>query len=227
MELITKIFLIIIASAIIGSIIGYADADKIRLINIRITDDKPTICFVEPQSNQYYNQTQFLVSALTGVSTWEYKLERFTKLSWDMDYKLISYDDSLKYGPRDFTTCDVFFYFDFTPNYKQIGIVKYFTNSSKHDYSIINIYPVYILNNKTNYISYQDLQVVVSHEFGHALGLLHWEDTNKYNFKSVMNPYHNSNLVIGPHDLVAVLNHYCNFKFEERYSCSFKRFYGQ
>jgi len=226
-ELITKIFLIIIACAVLGSFIGYADADKIKLINIRITDERPSICFIEPQPNKHYNQTQFLVSALTGVSTWEHKLEKFTRLEWNMDYKLISYEDSLKHGPKDFTTCDVFFYFDFTPNLKEIGKTQYFTNSSKHDYSLINIYPSYNLNNKTNYISYHDLQVVVSHEFGHALGLLHWEDTNKYDFKSIMNPYHSSNSVIGPHDLMAVLNHYCNFKFEEKYDCSFKRFYGK
>jgi len=144
-ELITKIFLIIIACAIIGSLIGYARADDYFTINGK-WDNEPRVCIQITEKNQ----THGILKALT---LWEKKLNEHTNsTNWNYNVNIRK------------TNCDI----DIFQN--QIRDEIYGETICNVRNGMLTSCDILIFNEN---IPETHFFQTFTHELGHALGLGH------------------------------------------------------
>ena len=152
MDVIYKIFLIIIACAITGSIIGYAYADDYFPI-MGVWDHSPHVCL---------NINDVLHSAFKAVGDWRKQLRLYTQ-STNFDYTLYK-------GIKP--ECDIIIH----ENLNMTGIYGNTICSVNR-----NVITSCVINIMTTTPSHYRADTF-KHEFGHALGLNHRQTDNMWQF---------------------------------------------
>jgi len=171
---------------------GYEVTFEIREKKIEGT---PLVCGVEPEANEYFSEK--LVELLmketeVAVSEWEVLLKntenRHYKHIWDINYTIITVEEQPTY-PYD--NCHVFISFEEIPPdkndwYRKIGVTQNEEGDGGRSNVIIYYAAIDFCKTEDEKFYYYDpcyskdprllqqLQTVIRHEFGHALGLGHY-----------------------------------------------------
>jgi len=215
-------------------------ADYIEYTGLRIETDQPAVCIfqAEDAANEFVDRN-ILNHTITAVNRWTELLENYTNSDgWDFTYYYIEKDTHIDKTPNDFMYCDVLIAFD-KENIKDgaLGRAGFDYSWSEHKYTFIVIYmdytpkhiylePIDLTENGTTTLTFtigkvpiptDKLQRVITHEFGHALGLLHHTATLSYNFDSIMKSTFDDDVLleITKDDLAAIVTLYGTDGFKE------------
>lgn len=229
------IFLFLLAFTMVGVMFGFtiqeAFGDYFKTINIRFTDN-PTTCIFEPEyDEEYFNQYQ-LYSVFTGIKEWENTMTLATGGDWYIPLYLYEWEEHIDKKVHDYLDCDIVITFEETNDLSRVGKTAlgytHFDHSwSKHKYSQIVVFTYNIntphmidlgeikdnseivINLEPKRMEDSDIQHIIKHEFGHAVGLLHHYNTSGDENKSVMSPtfkpFTNYTMPIQPIDVNAMV----------------------
>ncbi len=126
----------------------------------------------------------------SAIWEWELKLNQETNGDWDFPIYEYPFHTHDKKTPRDFPECDIFLTFEQLSGSSALGTTGYDFSQSSHKYAFITTYtqaypPQKItisiggssdinIELKPKDLDMIDIRNIVSHEFGHALGLGHY-----------------------------------------------------
>ena len=193
--------IILFSLVVLISTIAYMDTTQVSAFEVSYKPNgiklglNPTVCTIEPtESDRSSKEIEKLMTQTRfAVDEWEKKLQAETrnfKDNWDFDY--VEVNDKNTIGTDD--KCDITFVFEPKPptaeEYFTLGTADY---DAKTDTSLITIYYLEIeecyhseREGDTIYYWYEtcygedmrisnQINAVAKHEFGHAIGLAHYE----------------------------------------------------
>ncbi len=223
----------IVVFALILGFIPFAYADYIEYKNLRIEDKLPNVCVMKSDDQRIPEYVYY--EAASGVLQWQHELNSYTNSNnWNIYVRIYEWAEHDIKQTSDFLSCNVFMLFDYeNTNSTALAYTWYNYANSIHKYSAIYMFShakSFQLNLSIDNLSYGEngtitvnispkplpesaINTVAKHEFGHALGLLHYNKTLSLNFDSIMIPTFNSNKpesypIITQYDLAAVYQLY-------------------
>ena len=169
------------------------DGDRMDTLKVRHSE-APDICIFEAdpaiEVGRIYN---FEVLTRVSVDLWVEALEKqYTKGNWELKVlDPIPFVEHDKAFPSDYPECDIMVTFDIFENSQRLGYTSIDFSNSSHKHMIITVFThqfdpdqEVMYNEDGNMIrqviphSLATIQSVISHELGHAFGLLHYNITN-------------------------------------------------
>ncbi len=205
----------------------YAYGDFYKTINMRIAD--PTACVFEPEYDTEYFRDHTRGHVIKAILEWQDKLEFTTDGDWLIPTYYVTWEQHINKSPSDFLDCNILISFEkLNDNPKKpnsMGYTYYSHSQSWHKYAHIVIFTHTTFTDKIvinfgendttiktepNRVKLSDIEFIVKHEFGHALGLLHHYNTDISNEKrSVMHesfvPNINYTMPLQPRDINAII----------------------
>jgi hypothetical protein len=186
---------------LIWAIFGmFAHADYMETLNLYLKDN-PNVCIMspEPSEEEYHIAIQELTKA--AIQTWQYKLTAETGGDWNFpmyDYPFEYHD---KLSTDDFPHCNIFIVFEKNSSGKTLGTTGFDYSNSKHKWAYITVWTHNYENvkftitiggdNKQENIKLEQkhrpleaIYNIILHEFGHALGIGHYQTLDE-NCKSL------------------------------------------
>jgi len=183
---------------VFGVYIQSVFADEYRTIGIRHATN-PVICVFEPDPSYTKNVRGVLKSSYISIDLWKEGLTKHSpEGNWDMMVFTIPFEYHYERNASEFTVCNILIAFEhYNPDSSSLGYTYVDFSSSKHkythivvylyDYRAIDHYNFVLGSQKQTYkdttheiksFSLTAVQNIITHEFGHALGLGHYKITN-------------------------------------------------
>ncbi len=154
----------------------------------------PNICLFEVDPLLHNNWASLKNITIIAINEWIIKLEYFyPDGDWGVDIKIISWEDHKTDSASDYPECNIMINYDKSSNGKALGNTSLNFNKSWHKYMFINIFlesqksitKIIIGDDMStatvnkiaqNYtLSENTIKNIVLHEFGHGLGLAHYD----------------------------------------------------
>jgi len=170
-------------------------------------DSNPTVCILEPEPEyQRIFYSYLLVQTFDSIHHWQNALLDYSHGNWNIDTKVISFEEHTHKKVSDFPKCNIFFTYSGYSGSKRLGMTQIDHSNSAHKYDIITIFTETSLYNTSGIcikctnqtvisphikIPPNGIKAIIDHEFGHALGLGHYLQTQSHGAKSIMLPYIN------------------------------------
>ena len=187
-----------IVSIVWLSLILFAEADEYGTLGIRHSDN-PVVCIFEPDIIYTDKGEDIINAAYASVSLWEEGLyEHLPDGNWEFLVVTIPLEDHKYKSASQFPACNIliafeytnernrslgYTYLDFSKSYHKYAHIVLFT----HDLRITHHYNVSDGGGEQAYVkstfeikpfSIVAIQNIITHEFGHALGLGHYKITD-------------------------------------------------
>ena len=197
-SIVTIVSIVLIVSIVWLSCILLAYADEYKTLGIRHTDN-PIVCIFEPDPMYTDKGEDIILATYTSISLWQKGLfEHSPDGDWRFLAVTIPLEDHKNKHASQFPACDIlisfeytngaggtlgYTYIDFSNSYHKYAHITLFT----HDLRITDHYSdtddsgEQVYNNSTFEIkpfSIVAIQNIITHEFGHALGLGHYVITD-------------------------------------------------
>jgi hypothetical protein len=211
---------------------GYSMYDSLKL---RHTTN-PNICLFEVDPSLYDDWDSLRNITIIAINEWIIKLEYvYPDGNWGVDIKIIPWEDHENKLVENYNECNIMINYDKTSDNTSLGYTSLNFNKSWHKFMFINVFlesqksvtEIIIGDNNTSIkqgsVSYplpkNTIKNIVLHEFGHGLGLGHFESSRPPNMgmmsytKSAMipsiNPFdENQNLYVTYLDLTMIAKIY-------------------
>jgi len=196
--------IICIVCTVLFGIILPVYGDQYKTLGIKHSTN-PQICIFEPDS-LYTNDADGVVQAShNSINLWKEGLrEHSPKGNWDMPVTVVPSENHKYKNAREFPTCNILISFEYTnQESRSLGYTGIDFSSSKHKYThivvflremeVIKVYDWDLdwdldiesleqrhIRTEINIIPYSltSIQNTVTHEFGHSLGLGHYQITD-------------------------------------------------
>ena len=196
--------IVLIVSIVCLSYTLLAYADQYKTLGIKHSTN-PQICIFEPDS-LYTNDADGVVQAShNSINLWKEGLrEHSPKGNWDMPVTVVPSENHKYKNAREFPTCNILISFEYTnQESRSLGYTGIDFSSSKHKYThivvflremeVIKVYDWDLdwdldiesleqrhVRTEINIIPYSltSIQNTITHEFGHSLGLGHYQITD-------------------------------------------------
>ena len=169
---------------------SYSKFDSIGLRH----ETAPNICLFEVDPEIHDNWNSLKNITIIAINEWIIKLEYFyPDGDWGIDIKIISWEDHKTAITDDYPECNIMINYDKSSNGKALGNTSLNFNKSWHKYMFINIFlesqkniteivlgddlsSTTVNNVQQSYpLSENTIKNIVLHEFGHGLGLGHYD----------------------------------------------------
>lgn len=180
----------VVCSLLIFGLLGLAFGDYMDTLGLYQTNN-PVSCIMSPNPELeplFYPYMYDITRS--AIWEWELKLNQETNGDWDFPIYEYPFHTHDKKTPRDFPECDIFLTFEQLSGSSALGTTGYDFSQSSHKYAFITTYtqaypPQKItisiggssdinIELKPKDLDMIDIRNIVSHEFGHALGLGHY-----------------------------------------------------
>ena len=175
----------------------FAHADNYSTLGMSF-DDTPIICICEPHPSYTDKSEEIVLAAKDSVQLWVNALNIHSQNgNWDLETYVIPIDKHHTANAYDFPTCDILIAFEYSSDNQSLGYTQMNFSKSWHKYSHATIFlndframQHYELNldtgeqehvnttYKLTEFSVIAVQNIITHEFGHALGLGHYQITD-------------------------------------------------
>ena len=180
------------------SLISFANADEYSSLGIRHADN-PTICIFEPDPLYSSKGDSIINAAYNSIDLWQKGLyEQMPNGNWEMPIFVIPLEDHKNKNASQFPVCNILISFEYTnQDSGSLGYTFLDFSKSYHKYThvvvFLNDFQItehYELNlgtleqekvNTTFKIvefSMTAVQNIITHEFGHAIGIGHYKITD-------------------------------------------------
>ena len=197
-SIVTIVSIVLIVSIIWLSCILLAYADQYKTLGIRHLDN-PTVCIFEPDILYTDNGEDIILAAYTSISLWQKGLfEHSPDGDWRFLAVTIPLEDHKNKQASQFPACNILISFEYTNNSSvSLGYTYVDFSNSYHKYTHITLFThdlqiTYHYNasdgggeqvyDKSTFeikpFSMVAIQNIITHEFGHALGLGHYMITD-------------------------------------------------
>ncbi len=179
-----------ICSLLIFGLLGLAFGDYMDTMGLYQTNN-PVSCIMspDPELEPLFYPYMYDITR-SAIWEWELRLNQTTDGYWDFPIYEYPFHTHDKKTPRDFPECDIFLTFEQLSGSSALGTTGYDFSHSSHKYAFITTYtqaypPQKItisiggssdinIELKPKDLDMIDIRNIVSHEFGHALGLGHY-----------------------------------------------------
>jgi hypothetical protein len=217
----------------------FAYADRFDTLGVKYRDS-PVVCIFEPNPEYTSSVTGVINTTENAINNWEYALNKYSPNgNWDLMTFVIPFEYHDGQPAKNYTVCNIMIsfeeanWFDDSLGYASID----FSNSSHkfiHIISFLNGYdnnlkinmPTITIGENTTYdepiaitlerIEYPliGIQNILSHEFGHGLGLGHYSITDA----PIVNPWDRSIMyyAVNPFNEDELLPTYADVKLVEK-----------
>jgi len=224
--IVTIVSIVLIVSMVWVSCLYTAYADEYNALGIRHSTN-PAVCIFEPDPMYTDNVEGVVNAAYTAVSLWQEGLFKHSPDgNWRFLVVTIPLEDHKYKSASQFPACNILISFEYINDQsRSLGYTYIDFSKSSHKYTHINIFlhdleitPHYKLNLgeleqeyshttfKIETFSMIAIQNIITHEFGHALGLGHYKITD-YPIYTADQPWINASIMyyaINPaHDDIA------------------------
>ncbi len=180
----------VICSLLIFGLLGLAFGDYMDTMGLYQTNN-PVSCIMspDPELEPLFYPYMYDITR-SAIWEWELRLNQATDGDWDFPIYEYPFHTHDKKTPRDFPECDIFLTFEQLSGSSALGTTGYDFSHSSHKYAFITTYtqaypPQKItisiggssdinIELKPKDLDMIDIRNIVSHEFGHALGLGHY-----------------------------------------------------
>ena len=198
MEKVSIVLMVSIVSIVCLSSLYTAYADEYTSLGIRHADN-PLICLFEPDPLYSDKGKEIIQAAYNSVDLWKTGLiEQMPNGNWDMDMVLIPLEDHKYKNASQFPICNILISFeytnetsgslgytfiDFSKSYHKYTHVVVFLN----DFQITEHYEFNLgtleqekINTTFKIVPFSMIAVqnIITHEFGHAIGIGHYKITD-------------------------------------------------
>ena len=237
-SIVSIVSIVLMVSIVCTSGILFAEADVYKTLGIRHADN-PVVCVFEPDPLYSDNGKEIIDAIYTSISLWsEGLLEYSPDGNWDFLVTTISIEDHKYKQASQFPVCSIlvsfeyvneessslgFTYIDFSKSYHKYTHIILFT----HDFKVTHHYDVSNGGGEQAYVTSSiqikpfktvALQNIMTHEFGHALGLGHYKITD-YPIYAKDKPWINASVMyysINPADDEVAKPNYVDIKMLEK-----------
>jgi hypothetical protein len=180
----------VLCSVLIFGVLGFAMGDYMDTLGLYQTNN-PVSCIMSPDPElepMFYPYMYDITRS--AIWEWEIKLNSQTNGDWKFPIYEYPFHTHDKKTPNEFPECDIFITFDQLSGDSALGTTGFDFSKSSHKYAFITVYTqayppqkITISIGNDSSISMElvpkqldliDIRNIVSHEFGHGLGLGHY-----------------------------------------------------
>ena len=194
-QIIVLMVLFVLLVCISGTL--FAHADNYGTLGMSFKDS-PIVCICEPHPSYTDKSDEMVLAAKDSVQLWVNALNTHSPNGdWDIETFVIPIDKHHTASAYDFPVCDILITFEHSSTTRQLGFTHMNFSQSSHQYSQSTIFlndfrstehydldldtGEYIHVNTTYKLTEFNMiavQNIITHEFGHALGLGHYQITD-------------------------------------------------
>ena len=219
MDLVEKIVWILLIVCLVSffSLNSAYGEDKIEVLRLSHPDN-PTVCIMQPEPiiQDRFHEDVFKLT-VDSVLSWQNEMSDYTDGNWFMPMFYYEYEEHFDKVPEDFPECNIFIEYreyntgvdEGTTNNKALGWTGFDFSKSWHKYAYVMVYlkspevnPHISLcigceDNNDITITFEQkplpsntISRIIMHEFGHSLGIGHYQDDRERNntLPSLMHP---------------------------------------
>ena len=190
---------------------SFAETDEYSLydtLKLRFNTN-PNVCLFEVNPEIYDDWYTLKYTTVSAIEEWIDKLEYvYPNGDWSMDIKTVSWEDHKTAIPNDYPECNIMINYEKSSSGNALGTTGLFFHQSWHKYMFINVFlessksvTKIVLGNDITEATVEKIEQdyplprstiknIVLHEFGHGLGLGHYESSEPVHsyLKSSMTP---------------------------------------
>jgi len=194
------IILCVLVFSVLGSVVETTHAelpiklDEINTLKIRQSTN-PNVCIFEVNPSISDNWYGIKNATLVSIYSWQENLsEKYMMGDWSITHVIIPWEEHEDKSPYDYPKCNIMInYEEKSDNKTAVGTTSINFNKSSHKFMFINVYLMqprqainidigdpfddkFTITTKTTdaEIGINTIKNVVLHEFGHAIGLYHY-----------------------------------------------------